>query len=100
MLVVISIIPEYIPHLEVSWVKMICIQWLRMRKYYWTDLTKLCVASLTSESNFTITEYERDVKKKGIRILCYIICIHRFDTMYYGEKFCIYLCLNFLVDFI
>ena len=42
----------------------------------------------------------KEMWKKGIRIMCCIICMHCFDTMSYGEKFRICLCLNFFVDFI
>ena len=80
---------------EVSWFTMFCIRWLRMRKYCWTGLSKLNIVSLIQESSFVIIEYETDVKKKGIRIMCCIICVHYYVTMYNGEKFRINLCMNF-----
>ncbi len=47
-----------------------------MRKFRWTGLIKLRIASLgiaslLHGSEFVIIEHERDVKKKGIRIMCF-----------------------------
>jgi len=69
-----SIIPELYFHIEVSWFMMVCVRWVHMRWYCWTDLINLRVASLIHESSFAIVDYERDVKMKGIRILWFIIC--------------------------
>ena len=58
-------------HIEVSWFLLSCVRWVHMRKFRWTGLTKLWIASLIRGSEFVIIEHERDVKKKGIRIMCF-----------------------------
>ena len=68
---VISIIPGNYFHIEVSWFLINCVRWVRMSKCRWTGLTKLRNASSIHGSNFVIIEHERDVKRKGIRIMCF-----------------------------
>jgi len=98
---VISKIPGNCFHIEVSWLMICCVQWVHLRKCRWTDLIKLRFASSVHESNFVIIEHERDVERKGIRILCFIICLHSFNTMYFGKsfafKFSLTFCLVYLI---
>jgi len=84
---VISIIPGNYFHIEVSWFLINCVRRVRMRKCRWTGLTKLRIASSIHESKFVIIEHVRDVKKKGIRILCFISDLHSFNAICFGISF-------------
>jgi len=53
----------------------------------WTDLIKLRLASSIRESTFAIVVHVKDVEKKGIRILFFIICLHSLDALNFWERF-------------
>jgi hypothetical protein len=48
---------------------------------------KVAVCVIDPQVQFVIIEHARDVERKGIRILCFVICLHRFNTMYFGKGF-------------